>query len=633
MKHRPWIYVSIAALVLAAPAFSGDGEEVEPPEDRQKLEVTTGYQGSSQDGEMARVAEYDVVEPTEILGLDWRSSPYSSTRLGLDLFTISSEDIKGGLEVDTGRVFMLDATVDGFLRRAPHDDLSNLPAASDIKTVRATDYEPGADYDYRTRLYRVDALIRPPSTPGVTFRAGYRELGRKGHRQVLTTSHCTSCHVTARGREVDNKTTDLSLGVHGRTAKWDFDYDVNGRRFKEYGDTPNAFYELALRPAPPGWTPSEVNLAGLRDPANVPAATPAVFDDRLWFQGKPISYDNTPENKRIRHQFKAKADFDKGRFLNLNAVYSNTENETTGLEYDYTAYRARYTTRTGEKSRLNAFARYEKLDNDEYLVDNLALNRLDEAYRTSYPPDPPGATYYTYQGWRESQGDDVQFERWLRSSAMDRTDARVGADWVWRGVRRGSLRLGYEYRDIDRDNVVLADGDGRTKINKAKVGWNQRFRNRVRLNAKLTYTDSDNPYVNVDGAMRQFAFNAEGYDGIDPWTAVVGRTTSPLLAASLQYYQLHALRVADVSGVPSSEVAALANASYGPKKGRWSVTGHVRYRGAENDELDYTDWERASQGIGVTAWLAPTPRFMMTLGVDSYSQDTDAEVIIPLMDG
>ena len=60
-----------------------------------------------------------------------------------------------------------------------------------------------------------------------------------------------------------------------------------------------------------------------------------------------------------------------------------------------------------------------------------------------------------------------------------------------------------------------------------------------------------------------------------------------------------------------------------------STACHLGWRSAENDELDYTDWEQQSWGVGANLWVAGGPKFMFNLGLDHGFQETDAEVIVP----
>jgi hypothetical protein len=265
------------------------------------------------------------------------------------------------------------------------------------------------------------------------------------------------------------------------------------------------------------------------------------------------------------------------------------------------------------------------LENDSYFVDMLAMNGLTSAPMTRYPgyPDP-----LTFEEWRRLVDGDpsLNFSTYTRYSSLNRSDSRLGADVYWRPIPRGSLRLGYQYRVIDRDNVALADGTGETTHHTLKAGWNQRINKKLRWNNSLLYRTTDNPYAYVDGGRRAYLS--------DPATGlpVDWGSPSPKSPISLQYYQLHELRVADLSSNPSGLLKFRSNATYMPG-GKWSLGGNLRFSSAENDELDYSTWENDSAGVGVNLWVIPTPEFNFTVSYDVLQQTTDTLAAVPLMDG
>jgi hypothetical protein len=221
---------------------------------------------------------------------------------------------------------------------------------------------------------------------------------------------------------------------------------------------------------------------------------------------------------------------------------------------------------------------------------------------------------------------------------MNRNDARLGIDAMWRVLKRASLKLGYAGRRVDRDNVVLAGGDGVTTSHTLKAGWNQRWRSRVRWNNALRFTDTDNPYVNVDGGLRLFSGDITqapypgGVDGWSPSNSSIGKF-GPRGVESLQYYELHQLRAANLSNRPTQDFSLRSNLTWGPKQAKWSIGANVRYRDAQNDDLDYTKWNKDNIGAGVNFWIAAAPRLSVMVGLDGVKQTTDAEVIVPVMDG
>ena len=601
MKSRYWILLAALTLLFAPFVTAGDGEETEPPEDKQEIFILTGGQDSDTDGSLQRVAEYQVVEPNPLLGLKWRTSPYEDSTMGLEIFRVDSREYKAAVELDLKRKLRITGTLDGFLHRLVHDSIDNLQAVSEIKVVQRTDYEPGRDYSVNNSIFNILAEFQPPSTPGFSFRGGYKQLDRKGHRQMLSTSHCTSCHTTSQGREVDERISDSLVGVHLATGKVDIDYEVYGSQFSNSAATPMAPYETALHPGSGG----------------------AFFDDRVWFQGNaagPVDYpvNVIPDVERLGHKLKARAGFGTTSAINFTAVQSKTENKRTNLQYEFGALRGRYSTKLGKKWRLNVYANHDELKNDNVFIDLVALNGLTGAPTETYP----GGLVTTFQDWRRSVDGDpnLTFNSFTRYSAMNRTTDRIGVDAVWRVLRRASLRLGYKFRRVDRDNVVLAGGDGVTTSQTLKAGWNQRWRNRVRWNNSVWYTATDNPYGLVDGGLRLFGGDS-------------GAAGSPKVPASLQYYQLHELRAANLANKPSKDFRLRSNFSWGPRDAHWSIGANVRYRDAENDELNYTEWSRDNIGAGVNFWIAAAPKVSVMVGLDAVRQRTNSEVIVPVMDG
>ena len=94
MKSRTWILLAALALLCAPPVWAGDGEDREPPEDKQTIDILTGGQDSSTDDSLQRVAEYEVVESNPLLGLRWRTSPYEESTMGLQITRVDSREYK-----------------------------------------------------------------------------------------------------------------------------------------------------------------------------------------------------------------------------------------------------------------------------------------------------------------------------------------------------------------------------------------------------------------------------------------------------------------------------------------------------------------------------------------------------------
>jgi hypothetical protein len=611
-----WIVTAFLAALLALSALPAaeqdDTEETKPPEDDYKLEFDTGYVGSSTEGNLNLVAEYTVTQPNPYVALSYHNSPYDKNFFKFDFSRRNSVDAQGSLLFDGNRVWQLEADYDGLLHRLDHDPLTNLQAVSEIKVVRSTDYEPDAEYQIDHKVLNAGLAIRPPGAKWLTLRVGAREQQRTGMRQQLNASHCTSCHVTGQGREIDQSTTDLTIGAHFKAGRVDIDYEHLDRSFTDNASTLQAPYERAYHPA------------------NVPLNTP--FDDRLWFQNGDFPVAEVPDLKKTRNTFKIRASYDKGQALNFTLAQSETKNEKVGNSSQFVAYRGLYSWRPGEKTRVNFWGRHDEIDNDTLVVDLPAV--YGPAPATTYPP--PFGAGTTFQIWRDGlQSDPLHsrfklpdFEVWTRQSTLNRTNDHLGVDAVYRPYRYGSLRLGYQYSQIDREYVTLGDGTGETTRHTLKASWNQRIARKLRWNTSLRYVDTTNPYVAVDAGCRQYL--------PDPGDPAIPAGVSPSPPGpkgpnSLQYYELQQLRVADLTNVPSKYLALRSHATW--SKGHWAVSGSVRYRDAENDTLDMSKWTRDTVGAGVNLWVGVRPDVHFTAGIDTVRQETDTKMCVPIMDG
>jgi hypothetical protein len=609
MHNSKWLIASLLGLLLLAPVMAADeqtydDEAYTPPENDTGVTLKTGYQDSSTDGNLNLVSEYWVVDANPILGLGWYSAPYDKTQFNFNVESISSRQYKGDAGFDLSRKFQVDAKLIGFIHRLEHDPLANMQGVSDIKVVRATDYDPDTLYGLDYKDTDIHAEFQPPQAAGFTLRAGYRSQERKGTRQQLNSSHCTSCHVTGQGREIDNQIQQGDVGVHWGKGLVDLDYQVTNRQYKD----------------------NAAGVYGSYEAAQHPGTTLPVFDDRVWFQNTMVPIAVQPEINRTEHKLKARVDFKKGGVLNLMGLYADVKNQKQNLAYDFKGFNARYSLKLGDPLKLNLWGRYDELQNDSYDVDLLALNGLASAPTETYP----GGVVTNYQDWRRGVdgNPDLNFTTYTRLSAMNRTTSRMGADLYWKPGRRSTGLASYEFRLIDRDYVILGDGTGQSTRHKLKLAWNQRAYRKLRWNNSLTFIQTDNPYVSVDGGRRAFA----GYADPPANTTVLGTAPNPKVPASLQYDQLQALRIANLTAMPAQEMRFRSYLTWSPSAA-WALNGNVRYRAAENNDLDYSEWSKDSFGVGVNLWVAAGPQFQFTMGIDHDESQTDAMMYIPLMDG
>jgi hypothetical protein len=597
MRRKDLLVFIVLALLLGMPAMAYDDDNYEAEEEKETLIWNLGVRSVSSEDARFRVAEYETTGSGPLVGVQWYTSPYEDATLGIRFHLTDNDDFNAGVSVDLGRVFRLEATGDSMLHRLGHDPLTNLQAVADIKVVRSTDMEPGAQYSITRKLYEIHAEIFPPSVAGLSLRAGYSDQTRKGFKQILTTSHCTSCHTVGQGREVDSSITDAMVGIHFTRGLISLDYELISRTYKDAGAMPTTFYEVGIHPASLG----------------------AGFNDRLWFQDGFFASGQVPDLEKTIHKFQVAADFKGGNGLDFTIVESRTKNTTAGLDFDFTGYRGRYTWRIGDTLKLNLWGKQDKVKSDATSIDLVEMNGLTAAGVTSY-----GGTVMTYQNWRRLVESDptLNFESFTRNSAYDRTSTRLGFDTFWRPRRGTALRLGVRQDTVDRDNTILSDGTGETDTTTVKLNWNERVGENWRFNNSVTMKARDNAYANINGGMR-------AYDPLAPFPI---SPASPKNPESVQYYQLYQLRVADLTNTPSDELRYRGTGTWMPSA-KTALNANIRYLNAENDELDYSTMEKDSLGFGVNLWTSPAPKFNFMIGFDHFEQETGVLMAIPLMDG
>ena len=357
MNTKKWLLVAGLALLLVNPAFAVDDEEYEAPKDDETIEFKTGYRGADTDGALFRVAEYAYTDSTPVVGVAWSTSPYANTLIDLYIKRIADVDYDAKASFDMDRKVRVDVEATGLLHRLGHDPLNNLNAVSEIKVVNQTDNDPTAQYGINYSNLKIGSEFQHPDLSWLTWRIGVRQQRREGTRQQLASGHCTSCHVTSNTREVNQKQQEFTFGAHATTGGVDIDYEFLGRDFEDQAATVLAQYDVAYRPETPVTVPDYENVL----------ITP--FQDRVWFQDGLFPVNQVPQLRRSQHKLKARGKLNDANVVNFTVVRSDTKNRLTGLDYEYTGFRGRYTWRASEKFRLNFYGHWDQLDSSQYYVD------------------------------------------------------------------------------------------------------------------------------------------------------------------------------------------------------------------------------------------------------------------------
>jgi hypothetical protein len=81
----------------------------------------------------------------------------------------------------------------------------------------------------------------------------------------------------------------------------------------------------------------------------------------------------------------------------------------------------------------------------------------------------------------------------------------------------------------------------------------------------------------------------------------------------LQYFTMYDSRQANLTSFPTRDRRMDTNLSWTPSP-RASLSVHYRWRGASNDDLNFSTWDRSVQAPGAELWIAPGDRWSVMAG-------------------
>jgi hypothetical protein len=397
------IFLALMLIVVQMPAVA-DAEE-EASDTAFEVELKPGFEAIATSDlertpggvESKKVGEYRTMEkglhPTFEFSLTGnRADDY----LGFGGAFIDDEEQSYYLDVDFRRMVKQSFEYDRFRHWLDHDPLENLnavysPADPHVVTTH-TDYDSGRGYQIIHSEIKSTTAVALPFIPGGEISFDYRKEMREGHRQSLTMSKCTACHVQSHSREINEATEDFRPSIKAKfgqvkSPQLALEYSYLYREFEEEGATSVNSYDVGLHPK----TGAES------------------FDDRLWYQDQELEYDQVPEMEKEMHTVKAQGLL-PGINSTLSAAYvnSNVDNTDYNIETDSDTAFFRISNTSIPGLALNAGFRWMEIDNDDYLVDYDLPSGINPNYSGTYQ------SYYTDFEWP-----------YTRESALSRDEYRV----------------------------------------------------------------------------------------------------------------------------------------------------------------------------------------------------------------
>lgn len=557
--------------LLALPAAGGDSETT----------VTVGGWGASEGDNPDLAAEYRSTDGGAELGVESTThGEQGSVELALRLRDDNEQ--QHALDFDIGRFVRSHTSYLAMVHRLGADSLENLAGATRHgRAVWATDLDPGSAYeiDYRDLRHRTE--LQPPGLANLTVGLNFRQQEREGTLQTLAISHCSSCHVVSQARPLDERTRDVGLDARWAAGKGTIKASYNHRTLSEGIRQISLLFDNALQPE---------------------LLTP-IFDDRLqWDSAEgPQPIDRRPDTTKNVAKLEASFDDVKGFVLGATGLWSQTENDTVGLESSYEGIFLHAARNFGNGIDLRWRGRAYQLEADDVFV---VYNE-----RKSIAGAQAGKTYRQVYGFEPN---------YLRESAIDRDVFASELDVGWRLPRKlGRLRFLWELESIDRGSFEVAAGETQTTENVLGLDWSVRPAKRTRFQLAYRHGFVDNPFLHVDGTYS---------------TLVTTPTTATLSPATPQYYQFQAARVGDATASPEDWDELRARASFGFAGGTTLAASYRLWDGA-NDSGDLTDWSKTSQAATITLAGLASPQVAWNLAWAWHDQEIDMPVSIPIYDG
>lgn len=442
------------------------------------------------------------------------------------------------------------------------------------------------DYIITRREIKNEAELTIPSLPNVTFHAGMRIETRKGMEQAISLSKCAGCHVSATGKNIDERTEDLTFGATGKFGQLTMEYEYLTREFTEDADPATRYY-----------------IYNSNDQLLYPDAA-----------GVETEFGKTPDSEKDSHLLKARYDFSQKTSLTASYVQADIESTKTDevgvfefendntLKSEYEGYNSKFATKLGPV-KLSLRGGYYEIDGPEYSI------RFDDR----------GDQTTTNQTF------DVVQEY---TSAESREVTEFGIDGVYHLTTGSTLRLGYNYENIEREEIELGETETHTLTAALKTRVNKT------LSGRLSYK-----YQDIDDA---FAGDhatgiAQGYPGsiYDPVSGlayltrtdflnILANAGEPLIdgntATNVYYWNsVYPSRGFEATNQPESVHEAKFSTTWAPSA-NMAATLYARVRYEDNDTVKY---EQTTFVPGFSLWYAPNNKLNLTMAYNFSNQDTE----------
>lgn len=571
------LIISFTLLLIFTPFLIGADEE---EDSKVKAKVVVGTRATSNTNYIGKVGEYTPLNkglrPVAAIALTGVSnSIFYSLK---SYYSGDTKDQSHVATVDAGRVVTAKVSFDSMIHRLDHDPLTNLDVASEARSgVFHTDYDPTKQYQISRSEFTANTQLKVPALPFLKLYANYRDEHREGEYQARTLSKCSSCHVVAKSRSINNSTKDYNLGSQLSFGKVNLDYSYTKRTFRENEAAPTHTYLTKLHPE----------------------KVSPVFNSRIQYDSAdgPLPFDILPDTDKQTHLIKANAPITNTMTLSGHYLSTSVKNNYNGLTSDSTAFAGGFSMRVGQKGIFNARFSQIRIKNETVFVD------------VNEPLDVAGPfAGKTYQQAYPSLG----VLDWYRESALSRETIDFDTSFRYRFSKKAKFRLNYEFKKIDRDNYEVSTTSSHT----FKGSFDVKPSKELKLNLSGRIKATDSPFTNL-------------YAGLAPAVQLNG-VPNPFVGA--QFTVFHEARQAHMTNLPTDLSEIKGTVTWSPSY-RFSISGNILYRAEKNDKLNFSTWENDTLNLGGYFWLAPAERLTFTGAYYFYGETLNSLFAIPVLEG
>lgn len=442
-------------------------------------------------------------------------------------------------------------------------------------------YQQELDNEYiiTRRELNNKAELTLPQLPNITIHAGLRIEEREGLEQAIGLSKCSSCHISAEGKNIDERTEDFTIGATGKFGPITVEYEYLNRTFEEQAGNSNRYY-------------AQVTNAAQSDRLLYPADTTA---------GANLDYNVTPDSEKDSHLIKVRADFANNTSVTGSYVKSDVESSKSSLADPGYALTGRDTLSTEYESFGGKLS--TKLGNWRFSLRG-STYEIDAA---------DNELYFAERGATTSVAFDDAYDDW--KSAEERQVSELGLDAVYRLAKGTTLRLGYEYEEVERVEAEL----GETETHTFKAALKSRINKELSGRVSYQYQDINDPF-GADNATGIY----QGNGTEDPLNS--GLWYQDLAGSSSLFYWdvVYPERTLSATNQPEAVHEAKINTTWAPSA-NMAATFFARVRQEENDSVQY---KQTTYVPGVSVWYAPNNKLNLTMAYTFNKQDTENRMCV-----